>query len=113
VKRAAGGADHAQVRQVADEREHVGHDGPERHVAPALVGDQRLADRVVEDGQDRARAERVRLLADGVHLVGPREARHGRQTLLPRAVEPALGRSQLEDEVHATSTGVPPAAADA
>jgi hypothetical protein len=78
-----------------------------------LVRDQRLADGVVEDRQDRARAERVGLLADRVHLVGPREARHGREALLPRAVEAALGRPQLEDEVHATSTGVPPAAADA
>jgi hypothetical protein len=106
----AGRADHAEVGQVADEREHVRDDRPERHVAPALEAEQRLADRVVEDGQGGARAERVCLLADSVDLVRAREARDGREALVPRAVVAALGRPELEDEVHATSTGAPDAA---
>jgi hypothetical protein len=106
----ARGADHAEVGEVADEREHVRYDRPERHVAPALERCERLADGIVEDGEHGARPERVRLLADGVDLVRPRESRHRRQALFPRTVEPTLGRPEVEDEVHATSTGAPDAA---
>ena len=106
----AGGAHHAEVGEIADEGEHVRQDGPHFDLAPALEGDQRLADRVVEDGEDRPDAERMGLLAERVHLVGTSKARDRLEPLLPRAVEAALRGPELEDQVHAVSTGWPDAA---
>src|SRR5439155_17353740 len=106
----AGGAHHAEVGEIADEGEHVRHDGPHRDVPPALEGDQRLADGIVEDGEDRPDAEGVRLLAERVDLVGTAQAGDRLEPLPPRAIEAALSRAELEDQVHAASTGWPDAA---
>ena len=50
------------------------------------------------------------LLAERVHLVGTSKARDRLEPLLPRAVEAALRGAELEDQVHAASTGWPEAA---
>ena len=107
-------ADHAEVGQVADEGEHVRHHGPDRHVPPALEGEQRLTDGRVDDGEHRARTERVCFLAERVELVGARVARDRLEAFPPRGIVPALRGAELQDEGrrgsgHA-STGAPAAA---
>ena len=110
----ARGAHHAEVGQVANEGEHVRHDRPDRHVTPALEGDEGLANRGVDDGEHGAGAERVGLLAERVDLVGAGEPGDGRHPLGPRGVVSALRGPELQHELplvrrHA-STGVPAAA---
>src|SRR5262249_1802365 len=87
-----------------------GHDGPHRDLAPALEREQSLPDRIVQDGDDRPHAERVGLLAERMNLVGTSQSRDGLEPLSPRAVEAALRRAELQEQVHAASTGWPEAA---
>jgi hypothetical protein len=70
-----------------------------------------LADRVVEDGENCSRAERIGLLTERMDLVGLVESGNGFEALPPRHIVLALRGTELEDKmVHDTSTGAPDAA---
>src|SRR5207249_672967 len=125
----AGGDDHREMGEIGTQH-GGGTDGVVRHDARlhALAGGTggELRDegreatgegdlgelRGEEEAGDAERADAGRRgrLAERGHLVGTSKARDRLERLLPRAVEAALRGAELEDQVHAASTGWPEAA---
>ena len=105
------GADETAVGQVADEGVHVGHDRPDRQVAPDLELTQRRLGAPIEHRHHRGHAHGPRHLAGDVDLLRLAVARDVAEPLVPAPVVLALGRAQVEGQLHhGTSTGCPLAA---